>query len=290
MGNQQSTSETITNVTTEAITSVLLESSQKCEQSGSTQQTINISDIDLSGTGCNLIIDDVTQEVFAEFKLDCAQKNESQTSIANDLKLKLEQLANATNSGITIGNSESRAKALANTTTKIENNIDMKSITECVQKTLNTQDMSISNIKGGCPAFCNNPNPEPYQIEAMEKNCNMRVSNISQRVVKGAVANCLGENTSFNDVVNESAAEFAQETSAEVEGVDAFASMASMGSFLLPCVACVVLVICSFSSSSAATGGGGSGGDGPGPTPGVSADQLRDRAKEIMSQIKSGAS
>lgn len=236
MGNQESVSNTMTDIVNQSVTNVSMETSNTCRQDNTGIQTLNFSEID-ADSGCSIIMSDITQTSFAAPNFACSSSTANETELLNKLKTELDQKSEAAVSGLTIGQQKSTSNAIANVKNLIQNNISMKTTSECIQNNIAQQKQTYSRIKGSCPRYCANPQlcvGLPPSLCDMSK-CNISFKNISQSIVQKATSDCLSENANVTRVINETATEIAQASKAATEGAINTGSSAMI-------TACVIVV------------------------------------------------
>lgn len=184
MGPAVSYQKTVSEITKETITNVMVESSSRCKSGNVNTQTINISDI--NAVGCSIKINNISQQQSISTNFTCAQENDNQTELKNrmqnDLKKNLETSAKAGLGILTVSVSEDIQK----TVDTITNNIDIKTMSECISENVNSQVQNIGKIKMRCK------NSEELVI-----------SEISQNIISSSVSACIQSNKAIQSAIND---------------------------------------------------------------------------------------
>lgn len=226
-------SKTIMSSLNKSINDIILGNTSSCKQ-----DNIVSGVQDFSGSsadkGCKLVFKNISQDISNNSNLSCIT---SQT-IENDLKAKLasavKQNTEASLSGLNLGiGSNVRAEAETHIASIVENKSEIKNLSECISKNIQTGLQNFSNNRYTCPAFCSDPSMcslEMYKAGICNmKECEVGANNISQNIVNRATANCTFGQGTIQKQVSEIATTVEQTASAKTEGID-------LGALLLPIV------------------------------------------------------
>ena len=245
MGNQQSTSNAVMDVVNTATTNVLMQNSSKCGQNNSQSQSIDISNIDTSGTSCSININGVSQTAVQTPSFSCLSDSSQSANLQSQLQTAIKQQADSAVSGI---GGALNSQATSNAITKLQNvvntNINISNISTCVQNNLQNQDFKVHFMRSGCPGYCSTGCP-PGIICDMSK-CSLNIGNISQTATQAAVANCTSKNSTLTSAVTSIANDLSQSAVSKNTGIDLGASLASFGTFVIPLIISIVLCILIF--------------------------------------------
>ena len=240
MGNQQSTTSTITNVVNDSLTNVLMDSSQTCGQNNTAIQNMNFSNIH-PGAGCNLDFSGISQTSIQTPNFTCSTNSNNDSQLAAQFATQLQQQSSAAISGIPGAiNNQAVSNAVTNVQNTIKNNIHVSQVASCVQNNLAQQTQNFTNITPQCPAYCNNGCPAG-NICDMSK-CTTNFNNINQTLTQNAVTSCLSANSAVNKAISSAASDIATATTASNTGflnIDTIFSSLS-GSYLYVIIACVI--------------------------------------------------
>jgi hypothetical protein len=161
--------------------------------------------------------------------------NELQSGFENKLK----QSSEAILSGLST-NTAAFSSSVARARNTIKNNINLSSISNCVQNSLSSQNMSISGIDVSCPGYCNSGCPIGNTCD-MSK-CNVDIQNISQQMVLEAVGKCVSNQQSATSSISKVSNDISLESKSKNEGLD-LSMLSSLSVFLIPMIISVVIVI-----------------------------------------------
>lgn len=247
MGNQTANAESITEVVNQAVTNVIMESSSKCGQDTSSVQTINVSGI--KATCKKNIFSDISQESMQAVNFSCAIDGKNEAELMSAFANKLDQAAAAKVSGIGGAlNSESNSKVVADIKNQIINNINMKNISECIQKTVSEQTQNYTNLtfdcKEGLPVYCNKGCPDGYTCDfSLCADTIFEISKISQNLVQKAAATCVSKNENLSKVINTASSEIKQISEATTKGIDPtmISLISAIPSILFVCIVLSIL-------------------------------------------------
>lgn len=224
MGNQQSSTSIINDTVNKSVANVLMSSSNKCSQNNSLSQVQVFKNIS-GDKGCSpMFSSEQTSQQSPNFTCSSDSKNDSelQTKFRNELT----QQADAQAKNFVIGNAETRA----NTTNKIVNdilaNVNISSVSGCVQDNIVEQSSTLDGIKVSCPPHCSDPSlciafaeaghPELCDYDA----CKVPVADFAQRAVQSSVASCLSKNSSLQKAISDTVIDTAQIAKAKNTGID----------------------------------------------------------------------
>jgi hypothetical protein len=256
MGNQQSSAQAITDIVNNATTNVLMQSSQKCGQNNTSSQTMEFSDI-TAGPGCNLDFSNISQTSIQSPNFTCALSAANSSELQNQLSTQLDQAAKSEQSGLAGAlNSTSNSNSIATIKSNIMNNINISQVSECVQNNISTQKQKFGKISASCPGYCNTGCQSGFTCDM--SLCRTNFNNISQSITQSAVGSCLSNNSALQKVINDSANQVSQISSASNKGIDFAASLASLGSGLIPSIICIILCCLIIFGSTFFSGGSGS--------------------------------
>lgn len=245
MGNQRSNAESMTEVLNEAITNVMMESSSKCGQDTSLIQQINVSGVTVENCTDNYI-GDISQESMQTVNFSCANDAKNESELLSKLKAEIDQASEAAVSGIGGAiNSESNSATIANVKNLVENNINMKNMSECISNTIAEQTQNYKDLKFKCtmPGYCQTGCPPGFQCDMSKCNSKFELRNLSQNLVQQAAATCTAKSENLTKIINDASAKIEQDTTAENKGWDpAMASlMSAIPSILSVCVVLSIL-------------------------------------------------
>lgn len=257
MGNQTATSTAMTDVLNSAITNVIMESSSKCGQDTSLVQTINVSGVKTKGCG-KVKISDISQESMQTVNFSCSNDATNEAELLSKLKSELDQKSSAAVSGIGGAlNSQSNSTLIANLKNEVVNNISMKTLSECISKTVAEQTQNYTNLEFDCteglPGYCNTGCPPGYQCDMSSCKTSFELSKLNQNLVQQATATCTAKAENLGKIINESSSKIEQTSEATNTGWDPTgASLVSVLPSILCC--CCLLALLYFLMQ----GGGGS--------------------------------
>lgn len=186
MGNQQSVAQVKNEVVNKSIANVLMQSSQECAQNNSSIQTMNISGIQNDCGGVK--ISGVNQKSVQAPNFSCSNDTQNSADLMNKLKSQLE--ANATNelSGVPGALNSQQITDTKNTIINdIQKNINISSVSKCVQDNVASQAMNLTNYIVKCPKCCD---LGTCKDEARTCNRDININDISQDITQSAVASC----------------------------------------------------------------------------------------------------
>ena len=223
IGDCGSKAKTETNIVNNAVTNVLMSSSQNCTASVASSQELVFSDI--KTIGCTLNFSDIAQDANITQNFSCAQESAQSADLQAKFKTELESQTEALTKGLFPSPSE--AETLTNLRNEVTNNINISSIASCVASAVAAQKQSYGKIEADCRG-------------SDDKSVNFR--NIKQKVTMTQVSKCIQGNAQALKATNDFENKLKILTSAKSEGTDLFASLASLGVSLIPAIIGVVLV------------------------------------------------
>lgn len=226
MGNQSSKARTETNIVNESITNVLMSSSQSCSANMSANQELTFSDI--KTRGCTVNFKDISQEADLTQNFSCSQNSDQSSELAAKFKTELDVKTEALTKGMTIGSNSSESETLTNLKNKVVANINISSIATCVANAISNQKLSFGKLDIDCTG-------------ADDKSLNF--NNIKQKLTMTQVAKCIQSNKAASEATTEFENKLKLMTTAKTEGIDLFASLASLGSFMVPTIISVIIAI-----------------------------------------------
>lgn len=236
MGNTFSTN--FTNTVSDIMSETVINISQECGSSTSTTQSINISNI--SGDGCDVIINGIDQTATINVNLKCISENDINAKFKKDLSEKLAQVAKNESGPIPLGNSSS--VNMTNSISKFVDNLDISSISKCIASVNIAQEIDLNNIS------CRNS----------ANKGKISITNINQVIVTNILANCLKKDKIAIQAIAEIEKELKQTAEAKNGQFMAIGGSGSSSSCLVSCAVIALLVF----SSGALKGGSGGGGGG----------------------------
>lgn len=260
MGNAQSSSQAVSDIVNKSVTNVLMSSSSQCGQNNSASQTLDFSNITASD-GCNLDFNNITQTMIQTPNFTCSSNSQNESDLMSQFKSQLDQNSQAALSGLSGAlNSNAASSTISKLKNEIENNINISQVSSCVQNSIADQKLKFNKINANCPAYCRNP----QFCKGVESLCDMSkcttsFSNIGQSMTQAAVGSCLASNANLNKVISDASTQLTQASTSKNTGIDFTAIFASLGSWLLPLIICIV-VCCSSLLVSSVMGMSGGGG------------------------------
>jgi hypothetical protein len=288
MGNQQSTASAVSDVVNKSVTNVLLNTSSSCKQSNTSVQKLDFSNI-TAGEGCSLNFNNISQTSTQTPNFSCSNSASNEQNLLNQFKTQLDQQAQSTVAGLAGAlNSQSSSEIVNNLKNKIENNINISSVSQCVQDNIAKQKQNYNKIVASCPGYCRNLQQcvgvDPKLCD-MSK-CSTNFSNISQAITQAAVGQCMSSNTNVTKAINDASNQISQIAKSENKGIDFAALFASLGVWFLPLIICVVLFCSSmFGSIAASMMGEGGQGAGPGMPSGQGMSDMAGNVANFGSQL-----
>jgi hypothetical protein len=255
MGNNQSISNTVSQVVNKSVSDVLIQNSSSCAQNNSSVQTLDISNINV-GPACQLDITNINQKSVQTPNFSCSASQNSESALSAQLASVLQQNAKAELSGIPGAiNNQAISNAVSKTVNDVTNNINMSNTASCVQSNLQNQGLVIDRINESCqfPSFCGSLTSTSPQI--LQNACLPRVvniGNINQSLTQAAVANCLTNNKTISEAATKISTEVKQEATAVNTGFFNLNSSSLLISAAVCCLSCLLMLFMLM-------GGGGGG-------------------------------
>jgi hypothetical protein len=251
MGNQQSRSDSISEIVNSSITNVMMERSSNCSSNNSLSQEIVFNNIK-SGPGCNLKFSNISQKSLQAPNFSCSSDSQNDSDLTSKFMSELNQKAATAVAGIGGAlNSEANSQTISKLKNQITNNIKVSQISQCVQNTIADQKQMYSLIEGSCPKYCDNPSscvapliaagmsPSDPMLAKMcdVDKCTMSFDNITQNLTQKAVGNCVSKDANITKAVDEASTQLEQTTSSKNTGWNPSVMSASY------MVVCVVFMI-----------------------------------------------
>jgi len=242
MGNQTATSTAMTEVLNKAITNVIMESSSKCGQDTSSIQSINVSGIKTKGCKQN-IISDINQESMQTVNFSCANDAKNDSELLSTLKSELGQESSAAVSGIGGAlNSQSNSTLFSNVQNEIVNNINMKNMSECIQKTVNEQTQNYKDLTFDCteglPGYCSTGCPNGFTCDFSVCDTKFEFSKIRQNLVQQATGTCTAKSENLSKIISDASSKVEQKSEATTKGIDPtmMSLMSALPSIISACI------------------------------------------------------
>jgi len=224
IGDCGSTAKTVTDIVNESVTNVIMSSSQSCGASMSANQQLTFSNI--KTMGCNVNFSNISQEADLTQNFSCSQNSDQSATLAAKFKTELDAKTEAVTTGLFP--SPSDAETITKLKNKVVANIDISSISTCVASFIANQNLTFGKLDIDCTG-------------ADDKSLNF--NNIKQKLTMTQVAKCIQSSKAAADATTEFENKLKLLTSAKSEGLDIFASCASLGSFMIPLIISIVLCI-----------------------------------------------
>jgi hypothetical protein len=241
MGGSEAKASQNTDVVNDALTNIIMNSSNECSSKNANIQEIEIANLDL--VGCDLNMTDISQKQTIKQNFSCLQDTSNKTDLVNrfstELDAKVEAQAKA-GVGVAISKTDSVTK-LKNT---IKNNMDISNVAQCIQENINAQKMSVGGIKMKCV---------PGQ-----KGLDM--SRMNQTIISENTASCYQKNEAVAAAASELNNKITVSSSSTAKGWDPLEFLQTWWMILF--IAFIILVISSSVSSMMAGGGGGGSSSG----------------------------
>jgi hypothetical protein len=234
MGNQQSRSNVINETINKSLASVILNSSSNCGQNNNAIQQLSISN--LKSNGCNLKIDGISQTSIQSPVFSCSIDSKNESDLLAKFKTELQQNAQSVVSGLAGAiNSESVSEVSNKLVNDISNNININSVSNCVQDSYSKQTADINNLELNCPDYCNNPslcaglNPQLAMLLCDPSRCTNSITNINQNLIQKSVSECTLSNSNLQKVITDIGNEISQTAVSENKGIDLAEIISSIG-------------------------------------------------------------
>lgn len=203
MGPVASTQRNINrqNIVNDILTNLLVDISSKCKTTSTNTQSTSNNTFTFSGIKNSTINVQAIQQIKATLTSTCLASNEIQNKLAQDFKAQLESETRQRMSGASAF-STSEVNTVNSLINEITSNINIKSLTECITKTVNDQQMfnnvvTFKNIDSSNISF-----------------------SLSQYIIGELVHNCLLSNDTLNSAALQLENLFEQKTSQETKGFD----------------------------------------------------------------------
>jgi len=218
MGANASINVSVTDITKNAITNVLMSSSSNCNIGSANSQELNIGNINTKN--CNVNISNISQVMKITTNLTCAQSASSSSELSNQMKDMIKKdIESNTKGGIGFGLSTNTS--IEKSVTNIVNNIDIKSIAECVARNLNSQLKNIKDITMEC-----------------NDDQTLNIDNISQTIISNTVSKCIQSNTNLQNSISDLQSTIDTKLSATTTGF-----LSELGNLFGPLLIFVVLIM-----------------------------------------------
>jgi hypothetical protein len=272
MGNQQSRSNLINETINKSATSVILNSSANCGQNNNAIQQLSFSNIK-GGDGCNTVFDGISQISVQAPTFTCSSSAENETDLLAKFKTELQQNANSDVSGLAGAvNSESISEVTNKLVNDISNNININSLSNCVQDNYEKQTTDYNNISLTCPAYCNDlgsllkDETNPIIAKLLSDTCTNKFSNLSQNLVQKSVGECMLSNSNIQKIISDADTSLVQSAESKNSGIDIAEIINSFGlSVFLPLIIIAIVGLVGFYLFSNMTTGTVSSLTGNGP-------------------------
>jgi hypothetical protein len=226
MGNQTSTSQTISETVNKALNDIVMSSSSKCEIGTdiSALQSFDFSNSKVQ-KGCSLNFSNIKQNVTNDTKLTCVNKDTLQNNIESQFKTTLEQLAKSQVSGVAGAvNSAALSENVSKLANDIVTKVDINDLSTCITNNTMKGTLIFKDIPVSCPAYCENPkmctvSMYKNKICDMDK-CSINYKDISQNIVNTSINDCTSNNETINKIISDAANEIKQTSSSENTGIN----------------------------------------------------------------------
>jgi hypothetical protein len=222
MGNQQSSSETVSDIVNKSVSNVLVSSSSTCAQNNSLENLQVFNNI-TADEGCSISISNVSQTANQSPNFTCSSSSANSTDLQSKFQAELKQQTDAAIKNTTLGNANAQSKNTSKTVNDISTNIDINTVSSCVQNNFLKQTQGVNNLKASCPSYCRNPDvcaklPAGSTFCDSSK-CSIALTDFTQSSIQNAVGKCLADNTTYQKVLSETATKVSQEAAAKNAGV-----------------------------------------------------------------------
>lgn len=232
MGNfQSSVSYSESNLVTNAVTNVLMESSSLCTQSGAFVQQMDINNVMNNCAEGDINITGVSQNMEIRLNFTCAQSVEQESGLLQKFKNDLDKQISAKTegAGLPLSSNQSMSASITKIKNNITTNIKISNVAQCVQNTIASQRMTLSNIIRNCPKGAGSGN--------------INIRDIKQQLVASSVASCIQNNKALNKASQELENKLKEFLESSTKGIDPMSSsVVSIASI----VACVVFALIVF--------------------------------------------
>ena len=197
-GSKQSVKQE-NNIVTDVLTDVIVDISSKCDTSSLNRQFLNNNTFIFSGISRSNLDVKAVQEARLSLNAMCISGNETQSKLITEFENKLQSTVEQKMDGLGIANTNEIDK-INNIVTAVKTNVNMKSLTECLARVSNDQDMFNNLIK----------------FENID-NSDITFS-VSQFVVNKVVNSCILTNTSLSTSINDLQTELEDKTTQSMKG------------------------------------------------------------------------
>ena len=193
-GSKQSVKQE-NNIVTDVLTDVIVDISSKCDTSSLNRQFLNNNTFIFSGISRSNLDVKAVQEARLSLNAMCTSGNETQSKLITEFENKLQSTVEQKMDGLGIANTNEIDK-INNIVTAVKTNVNMKSLTECLARVSNDQDMFNNLIK-----FENIDN-KSYFLNYQNK----------------VVNSCILTNTSLSTSINDLQTELEDKTTQSMKG------------------------------------------------------------------------
>ena len=173
--------ELTTNITNSSISNVLQSLTSTCTTTNSNQQSISGTYRRISGINNSTVNAQYIQELTSSLNATCLQKSEIKGKLKTEIKNEMEKQIKQKQTGFSSLFSSSEIEEITNLKNEVLNNVDVKSLTECISKTANSQEIKKSVM-------------EIYDIENSTIN-----ADIKQTLTSTVVSSCIQENKNLQE-------------------------------------------------------------------------------------------
>lgn len=144
-GSKQSVKQE-NNIVTDVLTDVIVDISSRCDTSSLSKQNLNNNTFIFSGISGSSLDAQAVQNARLSLNAMCTSGNETQSKLINEFESKLKSTVDQKMDGLGIANTNEIDK-INNIVSIIKTNVNMKSLTECLAKVSNDQEMFNNLIK-----------------------------------------------------------------------------------------------------------------------------------------------
>jgi hypothetical protein len=260
MGNTTSTASAISSIVNKTVENVLLENVASCNQTNTTIQEIDISNV--KGLyGCKVNVSGISQVQYSKPDFSCFNSQKANASLVTALNTALSQAAYSSANG-GLGNTSSDSNTISNITNEITKNINMSNVSNCSQNAFANQKNIIKNISGSCPSLChvnlkdpkiimNLPESKLKTISEFQSSnaCTIDVGNIKQNLTASVIGTCVNNNVNLADTISTIANNVNQTSTSISTGADLLGSLASAGSWWILIIICIIIILIASSVS-----------------------------------------
>lgn len=197
-GSKQSVKQE-NNIVTDVLTDVIVDISSRCDTSSLNAQSLNNNTFIFSGISGSTLDVKAVQDARLSLNAMCTSGNETQSKLMTEFENKLQSTVEQKMDGLGIANTNEVDK-INNIVTAVKTNVNMKSLTECLARVSNDQEMFNNLIK----------------FENID-NSDITFS-VSQFVVNKVVNSCILTNTSLSTSINELQNELKDKTTQSLTG------------------------------------------------------------------------